>query len=535
MEPGIKQLLGRVPVAALCRRFWPAILFFLLFAVDVTIRFKGEGHQVSLLWTPYVAGVALRVLLCFLAPIVLLRRWAHCALSAAFAWMMLILSVELTAWGRFGVTIKGEVFAILMGSSAQEVRAFLSALFDWRIVLMVLALLPALFFGCRALCRYRLPYPARRCTSVMIAALLLEASLLLGFTTKDALSFAFPLDSCTQIGRYRRLARLVREPDVSTVARTDRPLPVLVVVIGESATRDHWQLYGYPRETTPLLAARQDELLVYTDVLAAWAHTQEALTMFLTRSTMANEDPGKATMPQMLTAAGYRCVLLSAQPHWGVFDSIDTLLFTGCEKRYLEEIEPDAKGYDERLLPLLENLLQEPSPQPLVVFVHLYGSHCAYSDRYPPQEAHFTAEQKHADPNGIDAYDDSIRYTDKVLDGLIDVLAKDNRASLLFYFSDHGETPDARSIRKQTERSLWRIPMVFWGSPVYKAENADRWSRLAALRARPLQGDRLTGGVLDLLDVKSDGDGLESFLSETFDWTRERKVENGKKAVGPGW
>ena len=75
----------------------------------------------------------------------------------------------------------------------------------------------------------------------------------------------------------------------------------------------------------------------------------------------------------------------------------------------------------------------------LFIVLHTKGSHFDYKRRYPLEFAHFVT------PNGarrdtiVDAYDNSILYTDWFLSELISILSARNTHSALLYASDHGE------------------------------------------------------------------------------------------------
>ena len=55
-----------------------------------------------------------------------------------------------------------------------------------------------------------------------------------------------------------------------------------IFIIGESATRNHMSIYGYPRNTTPVLDSLRDELAVFTNVISSHVQTQASLRVALT-------------------------------------------------------------------------------------------------------------------------------------------------------------------------------------------------------------------------------------------------------------
>jgi len=73
----------------------------------------------------------------------------------------------------------------------------------------------------------------------------------------------------------------------------------------------------------------------------------------------------------------------------------------------------------------------------------------------------------------LNAYDDSIRYTDYVVNKIIDVLKEENEVSYCLYFSDHGEDVFDTTTRKILGHSelanepMTSVPFFVWTSPAY--------------------------------------------------------------------
>ena len=98
---------------------------------------------------------------------------------------------------------------------------------------------------------------------------------------------------------------------------------------------------------------------------------------------------------------------------------------------------------DDYLLALVQEELAKGNRKQFIV-LHTYGSHFNYRERYPAEAAFFQpdspadAEFKYRD-NLINAYDNSIRYTDDFLSRLIGLLQQQDAGSAMLYTSDHGE------------------------------------------------------------------------------------------------
>lgn len=514
----------------------PVVPFAALLLVDIFVNLRGLGWQFGIGTIGYSLKCLILTLLPVLAVPLVFRRYARYVMPILFVWIFFVDIIELTAWNAFHMTVRGEILAILMGSSWKEFVSFMGEFMTLRTLLLVGLALVVLVYGCRHVWRQRPSYPSRPLSSYALALFLVVLGIKLGYDACDANSTYLVIDTIRQYSRYSNLAEAVKAPDVSDVIVPEHQVPVVVFVLGESATRDHWQLYGYARDTTPEISARADELIVFDDLLAPWSHTQEAVQLMLTRGTLSDRERVVATLPQVLSTAGYRCSLVSNQDQWGVWDSVVTLLFTGCDRTFFNDshaAKSIEESLDDRLLPEIERELDAATDdRPLVLFVHLYGSHCPWPNRCPENRcAYLPAGKKHP----VNSYDNSIRLTDALLGQILDKVKGLNREALMIYLSDHGDSPDADDSRVVDDPSFWRVPFFIWCSPQYRAAYPDRVAALEAAKAKPLQSDRLYDGFLELLNVSLRGREKESFLNAGYDWTVARRVMDGRLTVGPNW
>jgi heptose-I-phosphate ethanolaminephosphotransferase len=165
----------------------------------------------------------------------------------------------------------------------------------------------------------------------------------------------------------------------------------------------------------------------------------------LTPATVAEPDRF-LTEPSILVAAknvGYRTYWLSNQGRVGNFDSMISLIAHDADTTIFTNTEFYGSVFDGALLHPLEVALREPYPHKFIV-LHLLGSHQSYRNRYPPEANFFRPENyNQISPNEEQAtiqseYDNSVRYTDEVLEGALVQLEK-QPGSVLLFVSDHGE------------------------------------------------------------------------------------------------
>lgn len=277
----------------------------------------------------------------------------------------------------------------------------------------------------------------------------------------------------------------------ATVIPGAKPPRLLVVVVGESATRRHLSLYGYARPTTPRLDAIRDQLLVFPDVISTSVGTLESI-----RNMMTTEN-SRIPIFHAFSGAGYTTHWISAQSNQG-FDDLELGgLVANCDETLFL-----GNAYDERLLAFFEKAADRPGRQ--MIFLNLMGSHIRYRDRYPDSETVFRGD---SEPSQITAeYDNTIRYTDKVLAALIASLRQRREPACLLYLSDHGEDiydsdPHHLLFRSESLATdpMYEIPYLLWLSPEYIFGNPEFFRNgLAAALDRPYQTRALLHPLLSL-------------------------------------
>lgn len=292
---------------------------------------------------------------------------------------------------------------------------------------------------------------------------------------------------------------------------TDSIAKVVVLVIGETGRACNWQLYGYERETTPLLA-KTENLVVFTDCMSQSNTTHKSVPILLSPATAENYDVlyhSKGVLAAY-NEAGYHTVFISNQPRNKSFN--DHLGEQAKEVRFLRD-NNEKTPQDLQLLPEIEKALKRNTGNMLLV-IHTYGSHSTYSDRYDESDAHFTP---HVAPRSTkkyretlsNAYDNTIRYTDIVLSQVISSLQNDNRAVAMLYASDHGEDiyDDRRNLFLHA--SPWpsyfqlHVPMFVWTNDTYRQLYSERVALMQERTTEPLQTDCIFPTLLGLGGIKT--------------------------------
>lgn len=249
---------------------------------------------------------------------------------------------------------------------------------------------------------------------------------------------------------------------------SDEEKDVVVLVIGESARRDHFSLYGYGRQTNPLL--EQVEGLKCYEANSAATYTTAGV-----KAILDYEDTGKLyeILPNYLYRNGVDVVWRST--NWG-----EPPLHIAREqkKEELSEMSGIPVDYDELLLYDIKNLIKDSDKNKVFIVLHTSTSHGPlYSKKYPERFGVFSpvntsVEMSKCPPEELaNAYDNSIIYTDYILSTLIDELkGLDGWHSCMLYVSDHGESLGENNLYmhgvpiKLAPKEQYEIPFIVWTS-----------------------------------------------------------------------
>lgn len=293
---------------------------------------------------------------------------------------------------------------------------------------------------------------------------------------------------------------------------------VYVMVVGETARAHNFSLYGYPRDTNPLLSKTQG-IKAFPNVTTQSNTTHKSVPMLL--SAASAEDFERLFHEKGILAAfkeaGFHTVFISNQlPNHSFID----FLGEQADEHYFLKKEDALQGnhYDEDLLQKLDEILPKADAsssahyryRKLFVVLHSYGSHFNYQERYPRSFAYFKPDSRSEAKSEnrcdlLNAYDNTIRYTDYILHGIIERLQKwegvqtktdgvyDQPTSAMLYTSDHGENifDDDRHLflhaaPKASDYEL-HVPFIIWTSEGFSKQYPDILKALGENRTKQVQ------------------------------------------------
>lgn len=469
---------------------------------------------------------------------------------AVMAWTHLMLLV--IAWGRatrivlvavllasgfvtyfeyaYGVLLDGNMVANLLQTHAAEARDLLTpSMAAW---LLIIGATPA-FLLTRT--RTRVTPLARemgmRAVHALVGIACLAGVLMFNFqhyaaTLRNHRELRLMLVPHNLLGALRAYAaQHISAPGTLQTVGTDakrmtaeRGKPMLtMLVIGETARAKNFSLNGYARPTNPQLA--RQGVLSFSDTSACGTSTAVSLPCMFSdvgrKKLHANVALEREGLLDVLQRAGIRvfwrdnnsgCKAVCARvPHEDV------------SRSNVPGICHDGACYDGILLHGLQDYIDGLHDDAVIV-LHMNGSHGpAYFKRYPPGAEVFTPACRTAELNRctrdsiVNAYDNSIRYTDAVLSQLIRLLQGNTQRfdTAMLYVSDHGESLGENGLYLHgvpyalAPREQLHVPLLIWLSDaMYDRLRVDR-ACLADHRDERLTHDNLFHTVLGLAMIRT--------------------------------
>jgi len=227
-------------------------------------------------------------------------------------------------------------------------------------------------------------------------------------------------------------------------------------IIGESASRSHYSLYGYSRKTSPFmdsLVQVSPSQLHYYDAYSPASITRDALRIVLSFSTPQDVKPffENYNLIDLANKAGYETVWISNQDRLGESDSYIGFVSANSGKSFYEK---DFKKEDLKLLEYIKEAYVPGKKQFFVI--HLLGSHVPYYERYDDIDEQALPGKK----SKTLEYDRSIHHTDRLTRKIYNIMEQED-SSVLYYFSDHAELVENGGHGVLVmEQGLFDIPLV---------------------------------------------------------------------------
>ena len=280
-----------------------------------------------------------------------------------------------------------------------------------------------------------------------------------------AMPYSYIINSVRHFyGEFAKNKRALPLPDARII---DDKKAVVVLVIGESARSKNFSLYGYERETNPLLSKVQGLKHFY-------AKSSTTYTSGSVKNMLSHKDTSALyeILPNYLARNGVGVAWRSA--NWGEppLHLQNIMGYTELSQKYANLDD----GYESALIANLSDEIKAMDLPKVLIVIHTSTSHGpTYYKKYPPKFERFAPVCKSvegcAQGEIINAYDNTILYTDFLLNSIIEQLRKlDNYDSTMIFVSDHGESLGENGVYMHgiplafAPKEQYEIPFIVWSS-----------------------------------------------------------------------
>jgi lipid A ethanolaminephosphotransferase len=301
------------------------------------------------------------------------------------------------------------------------------------------------------------------------------------------------------------------------LAKADKPV-LMVIVAGETGRAQNWSLGGYERKTNAELPKR--DIVYYPNATSCGTATATSLPCMFSPLTQAeySYEAGLSNenLLDVLLHAGFDVEWwdnntgdknigdrLPVRPHMMTAEDGAEFCLPECvDGIFLRRLRDKADTITSNT----------------VIVLHQIGSHGpSYWLRYPADRELFAPACKTPELTDctteeiVNAYDNTIAYTDYFLAQVIDLLdASDRVIPAMYYVSDHGEslgegglylhgTPNFMAPEYQTH-----VPMVIWMSERFRASLEIDPDCLTANASASVSHDNMFSTVLGMVDVTTE-------------------------------
>ncbi|EAJ1119678.1 phosphoethanolamine transferase [Campylobacter lari] len=283
-----------------------------------------------------------------------------------------------------------------------------------------------------------------------------------GISSIDKINFSFFIDIPEQFLRYygengiwadynfylKNYEKIANDYKDSIAIISEKKVPYVVFIVGESTQRNYMSLYGYDLKTTPNLDTleKNGNLIKFSDTISPFASTQASLRRVMNFSNIENEENwyDRINIVDLYNLAGYKSMFISNHEPLSGHTSITRAVANRANKTiYLDEFTTDDKIFtkqpDGAMLPYIKNASKIYD----FFVIQLMGTHFKYDRRYEKQFAKFTSKdiKRNLDEKfkvNIANYANAVLYNDYFVNEIFN-LFKDKEA-IIVYISDHGES-----------------------------------------------------------------------------------------------
>ena len=326
----------------------------------------------------------------------------------------------------------------------------------------------------------------------------------------------------------------------------------IVLIIGESYIKDHAQLYGYSKETTPYQVKRQLKnehgcLVAFKDVISPSNLTSIVFKNAFSLHSVEEKSNWEhfPLFPVLFRRAGYKVTFITNQ----FVQTLSTDIFNVSGGLFLNNNKLSTAQFDHRntkthqfdidLLSDYDSLKKYNSAHQLTIF-QLAGQHIDFKKRCPKTMKKFSIsdylEREELDNSAkqlVADYDNATLYNDYVVDSILKRFEHED--AIVIYMPDHGEECFDELQRMgrlpvghyspEVLRQEYRIPFWIWCSERYIENHHLIYDQIKNSHKRPFMTDDLPHLMLYLAGIHCrEYQESRCLISNKFNTKRKRLV-----------
>ena len=364
--------------------------------------------------------------------------------TLAFLALFLPLAVQLSYFGVYRKFVSAFGFRAFYEGPAMVFDLWLHNINMFKIVLAFL-----LVFG-TIMCLERLKGRFHIITRILSGFILVVVTSLMVFSwysvpvfQNSVLAYA---GSFLEMAKQKSYTHYKMDKPAIHPEKTDKVLPNIIYIIGESTVLSHMSLFGYGRNTTPGLVElkKTKKIVAFDNCVSIGLQTRLSVPYMLTGLQGIDPKGVFYTYPTIFNyakARGYETAMITAQDlSWGNLKDIlidkdvdefqNGTNFNPALSVHKGADDPDV--LERGVLPYITS-----AKKPFLLVLQMDGNHYPFSEHSNKKNKIFLPE---TDPNCVNAFDNSVVETDIVLTKLINEMRYRYPDSWIFFSPDHGQS-----------------------------------------------------------------------------------------------
>ena len=302
-----------------------------------------------------------------------------------------------------------------------------------------------------------------------------------------------------------------------------------VIILGESARKDYFHLYGYPIANTPFLDTVSG-ITVVDGFTSGGVYTIGSLTNMLTDGEKLAWKPRyDRNLIDLANSAGIKTYWLSNQGYIGVFDTpVTAIANRSQEKIFLCKQKNASKNIsDFSLLPVFQEKLNNNVKGKRLFILHTIGSHPDACRRVLDLKDSFKSRDYYFEY--VACYISSIKKADLFISNVYDALnrhkVRTGRKFSIIYVSDHGQIHSELGGRLKLHNNA--ISKFHYDVPLIKIDSQGK-GRFFVKNEK--SGLNFTAGIASWLGIEAEGQ-LEKYdlfdgVSDQTDFGLRNQIES---------